>query len=54
MRHLSVFENSGIVGILSEHDHERAHIAGHPLSEEDEAQPRCPRSRRILAISSDA
>jgi acetoin utilization protein AcuB len=36
IRHLPVFENGDVVGIVSERDLERAHIPGHPLSAEVE------------------
>lgn len=36
IRHLPVFEDGDIVGIVSERDIERAHIPGHPLREETE------------------
>jgi CBS domain-containing protein len=36
IRHLPVFENGDIIGIVSERDLERAHTAGHPLREETE------------------
>ena len=34
IRHLPVFENGDIIGVVSERDIERAHIPGHPLREE--------------------
>lgn len=36
IRHLPVFENGDIMGILSERDIERAKIPGHPLRDETE------------------
>lgn len=36
IRHLPVFENGDILGILSERDIERAKILGHPLRDETE------------------
>lgn len=36
IRHLPVFENGDVVGIISERDLERAKIPGHPLREETE------------------
>lgn len=36
IRHLPVFEDGDIIGMLSERDLERARIAGHPLREETE------------------
>jgi len=36
IRHLPVFEDGDIVGVVSERDIERAHIPGHPLREETE------------------
>lgn len=36
IRHLPVFEDGDVVGIISERDLERAHIPGHPLSTETE------------------
>ena len=36
IRHLPVFENGDIIGVVSERDLERAHIPGHPLREETE------------------
>lgn len=34
IRHLPVFENGDVVGVISERDLERAHIPGHQLSDE--------------------
>ena len=36
IRHLPVFAEGDIVGVISERDLERAHIPGHPLREETE------------------
>ena len=36
IRHLPVFENGDIIGVISERDLERTHIPGHSLSEETE------------------
>lgn len=36
IRHLPVFENGDVVGVISERDLERARIPGHPLREETE------------------
>lgn len=36
IRHLPVFENGDIIGVISERDLERASIPGHPLREETE------------------